>query len=89
MGNGNENSENEKLNIYYFKKLELEAMESDSNITKQNQVVEDSGEKKVKRFNFEKTYNLKFRKEIEEKNFSSLMEDIKCNLQKKKNIIAF
>ena len=78
MGNDTGNSENEKLNIYYFIKHEQ--------YEKANNIKQNNRKEKVKQLNFENTdlYNwIQSGEEIEEKNFSSLIDKIKINLQKK------
>ena len=83
MGINNGTAEINKLNIYYFKKDELKQMERNP-YDIQSQDVEGSEKKKDVYFNFENTYNLKkYVKEINENNFSSLINDIKINLLKK------
>ena len=83
MGINNGTAEINKLNIYYFKKDELKQMERNP-YDIQSQDVEGSEKKKDVYFNFENTYNLKiYGKEINENNFSSLINDIKINLLKK------
>ena len=83
MGINNGTAEINKLNIYYFKKDELKPMERNP-YDIQSQDVEGSEKKKDVYFNFENKYNLKkYVKEINENNFSSLINDIKINLLKK------
>ena len=83
MGINNGTAEINKLNIYYFKKDELKPMERNP-YDIQSQDVEGSEKKKDVYFNFENTYNLKkYVKEINENNFSSLINYIKINLLKK------
>jgi len=80
------NSENEKLNIYYFKKLESKAMTSDSDNNNKEKEITNNSKKEVKQFNLENKnlYNLIYQgQEIEEEKFSSLTIEIKNNLRKK------